>query len=766
MKIKLLKSVLSTLIIISLIFTMAASAAANEVFSHSISLADNLEFVNRISRGPAGRLESFELRMTGQGDARPVVMSSGTVFGGFTISRMVQYAEELGKNVLAAVNTDFFSMRTGVPMGLLVSDSVLKSGSYTANANAVGFGYDGSVHFSFLSTIEMTFRNEGGGEGNNEGEVVRAHHFNKYRTDTGGLTIFTEHFSTVSTRTDSPGWFVRFRILEGTPSIAGTMRLQVTETFEYDGAVPIGQGYMILTSADHGGWGGQFVRFSVGDYVTFTTNPSDPALANARHATGGGDVIVAGGQRNPNMDWSRPFAANRHPRTAFGVRADGTIISYVIDGRINDHSVGKTLGELADELIRLGAVQAINFDGGGSSALSVRLPGDRNNTVVSRPSEGAQRACSTYLLFVTDLVPDSVPRHLSIARDGAILLPRSSVDLSFVARDRGYMPVAVPGDIRAVTTAPGASITGARYTAGYNPGREIISLHSDSTGASGTGAVVVISSPTVINASRRGSAQRLYSVSMQPGEVLELDVTSSFHGRPVIAQLHSYDFSVSGDIGEFTAPGVFRASSEMVQSGTISVSAGTTRHEIRVEIGGFGDMQNHWARSYAEALFGREITTGITPYQFGPELTMIRADFILMLHRAVGAPNVVIGSNFVDVMQADYFAAALAWARYEGIVDIPPGNLFNPRAPLTREQAFIFTYRALNALGVNYTPGTAADIARFPDSARVPQNAVVPTATLINLGIVEGSDGFLLPNDTMTRAQMAKVLVVTLALAD
>ena len=176
-------------------------------------------------------------------------------------------------------------------------------------------------------------------------------------------------------------------------------------------------------------------------------------------------------------------------------------------------------------------------------------------------------------------------------------------------------------------------------------------------------------------------------------------------------------------------------------------------------------MENHWARGYAETLLEKGITTGITPYRFGPELTMIRADFILMLLRAVGGPNVIIDSNFGDVMQGDYFSAALAWARYEGIADIPPSNLFNPLAPLTREQAFIFTYRALSVLGVDYTPGTAADIARFPDADRVPSNAVVPAATLINLGIVGGSDGYLVPHEFMTRAQMARLLTATLDLA-
>lgn len=59
----------------------------------------------------------------------------------------------------------------------------------------------------------------------------------------------------------------------------------------------------------------------------------------------------------------------RHPRTAAGVSADGrTLILVVVDGRQPSHSVGMTLPELADLMIEQGAINAINLDGGGSSA--------------------------------------------------------------------------------------------------------------------------------------------------------------------------------------------------------------------------------------------------------------------------------------------------------------------------------------------------------------------------------------------------------------
>ena len=761
-----LRSAVALLIILTMalsFFAFAYAASTQEPeYRNYLSLADNLTFVNTITHNNAGnRIESFELRMIGRGDVRPYVMSSGTVFGGYTISRMVQYAESRGMNVLAAVNTDFFSMRTGVPMGLLIQNGVLISSD--AGRNAVSFGADGSVRFHIAPTIHMELRNEAGSDGENSGAIVRPHHFNKNREETGGMYIFTEDFSGVSTRTSTPGWFVRFRILEGIPTVSGEMRLQVVETLRYDGAIPIGEGYLILTAADHGGWGESFERFSVGDYVVFSTYVSDSHLAQAIHATGGGDMIVSYGVST--ADWD-PALAARHPRTAFGVTADGTIVSYVVDGRIENHSAGLTLAELADQMIALGAIHAINFDGGGSSSMSIRPPGSATLSTINRPSDGAERAASTFLLFVTDIVPDGRVRHLNLSNDGIILLPNATVELGFVARDSGYMPVAVPGDIHAIARSPGASIQGNIYTAGSTTGIQLIELHSASTGAGGTGSVFVVQEPTALFVTRRGESAQLSSVVLAPGEVLNIYVHATFLNRPVIAQQHQYSFSVSGNIGRFTEPGVFEASQNKGAGGSIAVYIGARRVDINVEISGFTDMRGHWASGYADFLYERGITIGIAPSLFGPEQLMRRGDFILMLYRAAGQPSFHGDTNFSDVPADYYFAEAIAWARSVGIADIPVNNLFRPSEALTREQAFIFTYRALDVLSIPHVRATADGLDRFPDAADLPSAAVIPTATLVALGIVEGSDGLLLPNQTMTRAQMAKVLAVVLALGE
>src|SRR5687767_7445502 len=75
------------------------------------------------------------------------------------------------------------------------------------------------------------------------------------------------------------------------------------------------------------------------------------------------------------------FSRARHPRSALGISRDSTTLYLVsVDGR-QKTSVGMTLEELADAMLALGAHEAMNLDGGGSTALVVR------DSIVHKPSD-------------------------------------------------------------------------------------------------------------------------------------------------------------------------------------------------------------------------------------------------------------------------------------------------------------------------------------------------------------------------------------------
>jgi len=89
-------------------------------------------------------------------------------------------------------------------------------------------------------------------------------------------------------------------------------------------------------------------------------------------AIGGFPDLIDRGRRvgDLEVDGRPSFAAARHPRTAVGFDdADGTVWLVVVDGRQTPYSAGMTLPELASLFEALGVEEALNLDGGGSSAL-------------------------------------------------------------------------------------------------------------------------------------------------------------------------------------------------------------------------------------------------------------------------------------------------------------------------------------------------------------------------------------------------------------
>ena len=99
---------------------------------------------------------------------------------------------------------------------------------------------------------------------------------------------------------------------------------------------------------------------------------------------GGGPRLVRKGRPAASTDpgvYGPGFSDARHPRTAVGIRADGRVLLLAVDGRQPERSVGMTIAELTSLLLELGAVEAVNMDGGGSTTMVVR------GRVVNSPSD-------------------------------------------------------------------------------------------------------------------------------------------------------------------------------------------------------------------------------------------------------------------------------------------------------------------------------------------------------------------------------------------
>lgn len=744
-----MKKVLSLILALALLGTCALAygeGTGQAVYTNEWALADGLTYENAVSYNSADeRVETFTLTLEPGSSVYPIVMACDTIYGGMTITSMIDYAELMGYDVVGAVNADFGYWDTRIPCGMVVEDGIYKS-SPEGN-HAIGFLDDGTAVVSSRPEVYITIENE------TTGQVFETTHLNKTRSD-DGLYLYSEYFSTVSTRTDESGWYIRLRVRDhGELSLDGEIECEVEEIVTGEDAVEIGPGYLILTASDEAGLENVLSGFMEGDEVTIFTRCTDSALAEADWVSGCGNILALNGELYEPQWWDTSID-DANPRTVIGLMGDGTVVYQVMDGR-SDLSAGSTLDELVADLLSMGCETVVNMDGGGSSALALRMPGQDGYTIVNNPSDGTLRSVCSYILFVTDEDASGEAENLFLTDDGAYILAGSTLPLELVATDNTMRTVRLSGQVRA--TASRGSISSGVYTAPSTAGADVITLSAGS--AYGTSTLHVVEKADSLSVEDAESGEAVTQLLMEQGESIQLDACLQYNMRDVISGNEDATFSLSGDVGAISADGLYVASGTPGAEGSITVTAAGLTATIPVKIAvEFTDMKGHWAEDAVKELYEAGIVTGMTQTTFGPDSTMRRCDFVLMLYRAAGEPEVSADSGFTDVAADAYYARAVAWAKAEGITTGTSDTTFSPDATLTRQEGFTFLYRAFDSLGVVYDVGDTALIDSYADGSSVADWAREAAATLISMGIVQGDGSGLNPGGGLTRAQMAKML--------
>jgi hypothetical protein len=157
-------------------------------------------------------------------------------------------------------------------------------------------------------------------------------------------------------------------------------------------------------------------------------------------SVGAGHILVRNGRR-----WLQPSTASHlvttHPRTFAGVLGDGTLFHATVDGRERNlgRSVGMPLAEAATFFLALGAHEAINMDGGGSTTFV------RGGRVVNRPSDGHERPVTTAVV----VVPGRLPRPPGQRAAAPVVrrAPRPRPELPDVVTAAYALPPAAPGAV-------------------------------------------------------------------------------------------------------------------------------------------------------------------------------------------------------------------------------------------------------------------------------------------------------------------------------
>lgn len=161
------------------------------------------------------------------------------------------------------------------------------------------------------------------------------------------------------------------------------------------GNMPIEADSVVISG--HGVNADALASLRLGDHVTLTQTLGNTLADAATTVVSGGPLLVENGSvhvRIAEEQIAPDIARGRAPRTALGLKKDGTLLLLVVDGR-SSASAGLTLTELAQYLVKLGAVSAVNYDGGGSSEMVI------NGKIVNNPSDGRERAVSIGLGLFT-----------------------------------------------------------------------------------------------------------------------------------------------------------------------------------------------------------------------------------------------------------------------------------------------------------------------------------------------------------------------------
>ena len=150
------------------------------------------------------------------------------------------------------------------------------------------------------------------------------------------------------------------------------------------------------------------------------------------------------------------------------------------------------------------------------------------------------------------------------------------------------------------------------------------------------------------------------------------------------------------------------------------------------------------------------LMNGTGKNKFEPESPMTRAMLVTVLWRYEGEP--IEGKNsFEDVKKGAWYEKAVSWAFYNGIVSGVGNGRFDPDGKITREQLAAILYRYCSAKGLDTL--ARAELSAFPDGAKVSGYAVDALSWAVAVGLVNGSDGKLLPQGNATRAQVATILM-------
>ncbi len=564
-----IKKIIASAVCASLIFTtcVQASILGSETVKHS-----------RLEIGPGAVLETnvFYSDQAGVGyqseyfveytpnDTLIPIVTNDSIYGRITASSMAQSMTAQGKYPTMLMNSDFFALQTGIPLSHQVTDGRL-SVMDSSDMDAIGINSDGTAFIAWLSLNASLVSGE---------NTIDIPVFNKLRQPYG-IYAFDNQFAD-TTKATTPGINIVIGSLTDVLRPGETAEGTVESVTEDEGAVAIQHGKIVL-SADLNAPEEVLNNMRLlkeGDKVSISvTAEGDIRWKDARHILGAWGGVIVRNSQITNVD------EDAAPRTAFGVKADGTLVFYTLDGRTSGHSYGARLKTLAKRMLELGCTDAVNLDGGGSTTIGAVYPGYDGFSVINKPSDGSERKVATFIGLVNTATKGGAADKLFLYPYGGNYLSGATESFAAYATDENYYKTNISDEI--VYTSPDGTVSHDGKLTITGDGE--VTVRAKAGNIEGSVTLNCYTTPNYITLRSAKNNSKISNLAVKAGESTDLNATASVGNKTLIGDDSCFVWDCSENIGTISKDGVFQAVSEIAE-GTITVKAGDYTRTVKVNV--------------------------------------------------------------------------------------------------------------------------------------------------------------------------------------
>ncbi|MFN8577659.1 MAG: phosphodiester glycosidase family protein [Candidatus Sericytochromatia bacterium] len=317
---------------------------------------------------------------------KPMIYREGQNFG---LKELSKFSKDF--NALASINAGYFSTKTKFPLGLFyLNNNLLSAPIY----NRTALVFNKNKTFDIKNIDLNIFLKSTDSQGSIKQLKINA--FNQ-APQKNQIVLFTYNYGKdnlnkkQNIKNQDEAMITTEEIEEYSGYIVSNSGSYLEKLQDFNSDIP--QGKFVLYASGKGKEDLERISQNLSNYEINFNYSED--LSNVIHAIGGGPRLIKNNEINITSQQEKfqpDIAQGKAPRTAMAILKNGNILLMTVDGR-QSSSRGMTLDELAYFLKDYEAKDAMNFDGGGSTAMYF------NGSLINSVSDPKERKVSNGLFL-------------------------------------------------------------------------------------------------------------------------------------------------------------------------------------------------------------------------------------------------------------------------------------------------------------------------------------------------------------------------------